>query len=219
MKYFYTFSLFLIFSINLYSQTFKIGLIGGSITNFNEDFKSRSYSNLIQYGLNSRYEFDESNFSFGINILFGNKNLHNVNEPNLIYKLDASLLTIDLPINYKLMSFEELSILGGFSVGLGYFHLTEEYKGALPNILTAKSSNISWSIEPKIEMVYSFTKQLDLVLNLGYNFSKYEISSADDENNNSLGNPNGTYEVGSPDATNTFNFNSLHLLIGLMYSL
>ena len=117
MKYFYTFILFLIFSFNSYSQNIKIGLIGGSINNFNEDFKSRSYTNFIQYGLNSRYEIDASDFSFGINILFGNKNLHNMNEPYLIYKLDASLLTIDFPINYKIISLEELSILGGFSVG------------------------------------------------------------------------------------------------------
>lgn len=219
MKYIYTISLFIIFSFTLYPQNIKIGLIGSSITNINEDFKSRNYSNFIQYGLNSRYEIDESDFSFGINILFGHKNLHNMNEPYLIYKLDASLLTIDFPVNYKIISFEELSILGGFSVGLGYFYLAQEYKGASTNLMTATSSNFSWSIEPKVEIVYEFTKQLELIFNLGYYFSKYKISSANDDSNNSLGNPAGAYEIDSTDATNTFNFNSLHLAIGLMYRL
>lgn len=217
MKYFYTFSLFIIFSFNSYSQIIKIGLIGSSLTNFNEDFKSRSYFNFIQYGLNSRYEIDESDFSFGINILFGNKNLHNVNEPYLIYKLDATLFTIDFPINYKLVSFRDLSFMGGLSVGLGYFHLAEEFKGPLPNLLTARSYSFSWSIEPKVEIEYEFTKRLNLIFNLGYFFSKYKISSANDDSNNSLGNPSGSYEIDAPDATNTFNFNSLHLAIGLMY--
>ena len=85
--------------------------------------------------------------------------------------------------------------------------------------MTATSSNFSWSIEPKVEIVYEFTKQLDLIFNLGYYFSKYKISSANDDSNNNLGHPAGSYEINSPDATNTFNFNSLHLVIGLMYSL
>jgi hypothetical protein len=109
--------------------------------------------------------------------------------------------------------------MGGLSVGLGYFYLAEEYKGALPNILTATASSFSWLIEPKVEIDYEFTKQLNLIFNLGYYLSKFKISSANDDSNNTLGNPPGAYEIDSTDATNTFNFNSLHLAIGLMYRL
>lgn len=213
---------FLIFIFTLlspvsFAQTFDAGIIGGSILNFEESYKSRNYKNLHQIGVSIKYNFrDEFPLGIGVNIFYGDKKLQNVDKPNIYYQLNATLIYTDFPITYRVFTYQDFSIFTGISFGFGNLKVVEEYRGVNPPTLSGSASEFSWSMEPKIEFQYFILKQIKFVISTGYFISTYSFENS--KTNNFTPIPGSEPVAELPEIVNEFNFNSIHLYLGLMYS-
>jgi hypothetical protein len=209
--------IFILLSPISFAQTFDAGIIGGSILNFEESYKSRNYNNLFQIGASIKYNFsDKFPLGIGINFFYGDKNLQNVDKPNLYYQLNATLIYADFPITYRVFTYQDFSIFTGVSFGFGNLKVVEEYRGVNSTTLTGSASEFSWSMEPKIEFQYYVLKQIKFFISTGYFISTYSFENINTNNYTPI--PGTEPGADLTEIVNEFNFSSIHLYLGLIYS-
>ena len=213
-----TFLFIFILSPFNYPQNFDVGLVGGSITNLEDNNQSKNYSNFIQYGATVRYNFkNNSPFSLGFNLFISKKNLQDVNQPGLYYQVDATLINADLPLTYNFISFKDISLLAGLSFGVGNLNISSSFRGAIPVTVSSSVSKISWSLEPKLEFISNLFSGLKVSLSTGYFISTFKFEDNEYSVRTSI--PGSISPGELPKTVNELSFNSLHFYLGLLYQL